>query len=286
MANRKMLIALMTLAVFTLMVGIGAAEMVIQEDAEALLAERLREEGFDPAREDITQAADAVLTQLREEHQDTDSLIAALRDDPNVIARISDLAAELGEPEVHEGDDDTQGPADGQDPLGDGEVPWEDDPEEPVDEEDTPGNWAPRERAIQRLQEHLERGLPVENALAAVTKEKHRLRWAERQGQEADDLDEELGDVDDTDHMDDVDDIDDIDDVDDETDEDVEEPDGDVDEDTDVIDDTKQSKLERIEEKSKSKVEKELAKRERKLEKEKAKQEKRDKKAEGKKARN
>jgi len=286
MANRKMLIALMTLAVFTLMVGIGAAEMVIQEDAEALLAERLREEGFDPAREDIAQAADAVLTQLREEHQDIDSLIAALRDDPNVIARISDLAAELGEPEVHEGDDDTQGPADGQDPLGDGEVPWEDDPEEPVDEEDTPGNWAPRERAIQRLQEHLERGLPVENALAAVTKEKHRLRWAERQGQEADDLDEELGDVDDTDHMDDVDDIDDIDDVDDETDEDVEEPDGDVDEDTDVIDDTKQSKLERIEEKSKSKVEKELAKRERKLEKEKAKQEKRDKKAEGKKARN
>jgi hypothetical protein len=267
MVSRKMLIALMTLVVFSLMVGIAAAEMVIEDEAELVLAERLREEGFDPAREDVAEAANAVLTQLREEHQDTESLIAALRQDPYVIARISDLAADLVDPT--DNDDDTEAPVDDQDPS-------ETDSEEPVDEEDGSGNWAPRERAIQRLQEHLERGLPVENALAAVTKEKHRLRWAEQEGQEADDLDEELDDADE------IDDTDEIEENDRDFEEVPEEPDGN----TDPADDTKQSKLERTEKKSKAKMEKELAKRERKLEKEKAKQEKREKKEERKKGRN
>ena len=261
MVNRKMLVVLMTLVVFSLIVGIAAAKMVIQDEAEVVLAERLREEGFDPEREDVAEAANAVLTQLREEHQDTESLIAVLRQDPYVIARISDLAADLVDP--IDNDDNTEAPVDDQ-------APSQTESEEPVDEEDGPGNWAPRERAIQRLQEHLERGLPVENALAAVTKEEHRLRWAEQEGQDADDLDEELDDADEIE----------------ENDEDFEEVPEEPDENTDPADDTKQSKLERTEKKSKAKVKKELAKRERKLEKEKAKQEKREKKEERKKGRN
>jgi hypothetical protein len=273
------------------MVGIGAANMAVQGELESGLVETLVEAGFDPTSEDVIRAANTVLVELKEEYGDTEQLLSVIKDDPTIVARISVLIESeedkiedpVGEPGFDQGDEENQEPIDGEEPLEDGDLSPGEDLEEPVEEdrdeyeESDLEKPAPRERAIERLKEHLERGLPVENALLAVTKEKHRLRWAEREreGQEeVDDVDEDEDvDLDDMDIDEDVDDTDDMD-----IDEDADDIDEDIDGDT-------EGKIERKKEQLKAKEEKEAAKRERKLAKEKDKQAKRDKKAEAKKAR-
>jgi hypothetical protein len=181
--SRKMLIAGVTLAMFLLVAGIGAAQMVVQGELESVLAERLVEAGLDPTSEDVAKATQTVLVELKEEYADTEHLLSVLKEDPNIIIRISVLLESevdesgsepideeteepVGEP-LPEDDGETQDPIDTEEPLEDGDLPPEDDLEEPaeedneVDEENDQEKRAPRERAIERLQEHLERGLPV-----------------------------------------------------------------------------------------------------------------------------
>lgn len=273
-----MLSAVPILLVFLLMTGISAAEMVVQGELEEVLAERLVEARLDPSSPYVVEAANTVLIQLKAEHEDTEHLLSLLRTDPDIIAQVSALAVDLSKAESDESNGDD--PRDEEKPTDETNLPADDEQEDPVEEKSGLEKRAPRARAIERLQEHLERGLPVENALAAVTKEKHRERWAEREGQEPDNADEEPdGDLDDMREDEDFDDPDDIGEIPEAS---LEPGEG---EELDENDDTQQSKQERIEEKSKSKIEKEITKRERKVEKEKSKQAKREKKQDAQKAR-
>lgn len=253
MANKKMLIATIVFAVFLLMTGVGVASMNVEVTLEDIVAEKLLEAGFDPAVEDLDVAVDSVLVKLGTEYEYTE-LSLVIESDPDLIAEVWATLQQTSDgeqdPDPVDGDDDPEDPLDEEDPIEDDEdLPPE---ENPDDEEGEPEKRAPRARAIERLREHLERGLPVENALAAVTKEKHRVRWEERerQRQEADDQDEETDDELDMDDLED-----------------------DLDENIEDI------------QKAKAKEEKEAAKLERKQEKEEAKQAKQDKKQEAKRER-
>lgn len=191
MKSSKTLRIIMALFLILLMTGVSAAQLAIDSELDGILDHVMREEGIDPTEEDVAEARDAVLLELQAEYGE-ENVLAAIKEDPlTVVARISArleiTVGDDGEEDPTKDESGSEPPTDDEpeEPIEpDDELPPGDEPEEPIDEgqEDKEGGEkrAPRARAIERLKEHLERGLPVENALAAVTKEKHRALWAEK----------------------------------------------------------------------------------------------------------